>query len=188
MFGFGLNLLDGAVTVLALAHIGPENASRAVPNADRFMRYLNDAYLTWKMSDKLTLTTELNYAKDDFANAEAWGIAQYAAYTLNETLTLNGRLEAFRDGKGFFVGAFPGNRDFVNAELGLPATVLGGTHTTYGAATVGVTYKPAVGTPLANLALRPELRVDTALDGSKPFRSGKSASSLMLSMDAIIGF
>ncbi len=186
--GFGLNLMDGAVTVLALSHIGPENPKRTVPNADKYLRYVNDAFLTWKATEKLTLTTELNFIHDDFAKASAWGIAQYGAYVLGEQTTLNGRLEVFGDSKGFFVGSFPGNSDFVNAELGLPATVLGGTHTTYGAATVGITYKPAPVGPLASLMLRPELRVDTALDKTKPFNGGKSGSAVMISMDAILGF
>lgn len=186
--GFGLNLLDGNLTVLALTHIGPENASKAVPGANKFQRYLNDAFVTWKATEKLSLTTEVNYVKDDFAKADAFGFAQYAAYTLNDTMTLNGRVEAFRDGKGFFVGAFPGNRDFANAELGLPATVLGGTHTTYGAATIGMTFKPELPKPIAGLILRPELRYDTALDSTKPFNGGKARDAVTISADAVLSF
>jgi len=53
---------------------------------------------------------------------EAWGIAQYVAYSLTDTITLNARGEVFRDGKGFFVAYFPGNLDFVNAQYGKPNT------------------------------------------------------------------
>lgn len=186
--GFGLTLLDGDVTVLALSHIGPENPTRTVPNASRHLRYLNDIAVTWKATDKLTLVTELNYIKDDFAKAEAFGIAQHASYAINEKLALNGRAEVFRDGKGFFVGAYPGNLDPMNAQLGKPATVLGGTKTTYGALTVGFTYKPEIGGKITTFALRPEMRIDSSLDNTKPFSGGTRKSALMVSMDAVVGF
>lgn len=59
--------------MLALTHIGPENPQKIVPNADHFMRYLNDVVITYKASDKLSFTTELNYIKDDFARANGYG-------------------------------------------------------------------------------------------------------------------
>src|SRR5262249_45026186 len=49
--GFGLNFWDGALTILATTHIGPENprGTPGVSNAD--YRYLNDVTITWKAND-----------------------------------------------------------------------------------------------------------------------------------------
>ncbi|HEX3348229.1 MAG TPA: outer membrane beta-barrel protein [Acetobacteraceae bacterium] len=189
MFGFGLNLLDGNLTVLALSHIGPENPSLTVPNANHFKRYLNDAYAIYKPTDKLTLTTELNYIRDDFAHADGYGAAQYASYALTDQLRLNGRAEVWRDNKGFYVTAFPGNRDFINAEAGLPATVISAPQTTYGELTVGVTYKPAgLPAPISGLLIRPELRYDHSLNGTKPFNSGKDPGSFTIASDFVLTF
>ena len=188
MFGFGLNLLDGNLTVLALTHAGPETPTLTTRRAANFQRYLNDVVVIYKPTDKLTLTTELNYAKDEFARAEAWGIAQYAGYALTDTLTLNARAEVYRDGQGFFVGAFPGNMDFLNAEAGRPATVVGGTRTTYGEATFGVTYKPALTGPLTGLLVRPEVRIDSALNGTKPYNGGRDSKAVTLATDFILQF
>ncbi len=188
LIGFGLNLLDGNLTVLALSHIGPENPSSVVPHADGFYRYLNDVVVTYKANDKLTLTTELNYIRDDYYRAEAWGVAQYAGYTLNDQITLNGRAELFRDNNGFFVGAFPGNLDFLNSEAGRPANVTSAPRTTYGAFTAGITYKPSVPAPIAGLSLRPEIRYDRALNGTRPFNGGRDVGAFTIAADAILAF
>jgi hypothetical protein len=186
--GFGLTLLDGNLTVLALTHIGPENPSSVVPQADSHYRYLNDAVITYKASEKLTFTTELNYIRDDFFRAEAYGAAQYASYTLSDQITLNGRAEVFRDNRGFFVGAFPGNLDFVNSEAGRPATVIGAAPTTYGAITAGFTYKPPMPAPVAGLSIRPEIRYDRSLNGTRPYNGGQDHGAFTLAADAILGF
>ena len=107
-FGFGLNLLEGKLTLLALSHVGPETSYRITPHASHYDRYLNDVTITYKPDDKFAFTTELNYIKDDFGRAEGYGAAQYASYALTDTLTINGRAEVWRDNKGFFVGSFPG--------------------------------------------------------------------------------
>jgi hypothetical protein len=186
--GFNLTLLGGNLTILALSHMGPENPTLAVPQAAGFWRFENDAVITYKASDKLTLTTELNYIRDDFFRADGYGAAQYASYALTDTLTLNGRAEIWRDNKGFYVGAFPGNLDFVNASLGLPATAITAPPTTYSEFTAGVTWKPAVGSPLGSFAIRPEVRYDHSLNGTKPFNSGRDAGALTFAADAIVGF
>ena len=141
--GLGINLLDGNLTLVALTHFGPENASRLHPPSG--YRYLNDAYVTWKATPELTFVTEGNYIRDDAFKAEAYGVAQYASYALNDVLTVNGRAEIFRDNNNFFVAAFPGNLDFVNAEEGYPFTAaVAPKATTYSEFTIGLTYKPAV--------------------------------------------
>lgn len=188
--GFGLNnLLGGKLTVLALTHFGPENPTLTVPGANSKFRYENDAVITYKATDKLTLTTELNYIRDDAFRADAYGAVQYASYTLSDTLTLNGRAEVWRDNKGFFVAAFPGNHDFVNSELGLPATTITAAPTTYSEITLGMTYKPPVPAPISTLLLRPEIRYDHSLNGTHPFNGERDNGAFTtIAADAILGF
>jgi hypothetical protein len=187
-FGFALNLLDGKLSVTALSHVGPENASRSTPGANGAYRYLNDAYVTYKPTDKLSFTTELNLIRDDHAKANAYGVAQYVSYTLNDQITLNGRAEVYRDDSGFFVGAFPGNHDFVNAEYGYPATIISAGPTTYSEFTAGVTYKPSLPAPISNLMIRPEIRYDRALTSNHPFNAGRDAGQITIAADAVLGF
>jgi hypothetical protein len=199
--GFGLNMMDGALTVLALTHIGPENASRsflAGRNVNGYYRYLNDIVVTYKASDKLTFVTEANLVRDDALGtgnsgvpkaANAFGLAQYVSYALTDTLTLNGRAEVYRDDNGVFVLTFPGNNDFVNAELGLPNTSRGApAPTTFGAITLGVTYKPRVPGPITGLLVRPEVRYDRSLGDTHPFNRGVDNGSFTLASDIVLTF
>jgi outer membrane protein OmpA-like peptidoglycan-associated protein len=188
--GFGLNnLLGGKLTVVALTHFGPEN-----PRNNHDMRWLNDVVLTYKATDVWTFVTELNYAKDDsFGPADAYGIAQYASYALNDQMSLNGRIEFFRDNSGFFAGAFQGNRTFVQFERGLPldGAVFGPGSDSYGELTLGVTYKPPVPAPLQSLMIRPEVRVDDSLNGKKAYDLdgtgvGHSDHQVTLGLDFVI--
>jgi len=188
--GFGLNLMDGALTVLALTHFGPENATRALSpaglNANSYMRFYNDIVVIWKATDKLTLTGELNWARDDFGGivtkgtpdtANAFGIAGYASYALTDTLTLNARGEIFRDDNGFFVAGYPGNYDAVYTQKGIGAplnTAFAVPPATYGAITLGVTYKPEMPAPITGLAIRPEIRYDQVLSGRRVFNGSPS--------------
>ena len=180
--GFGLNnLLDGKLTVLALTHIGPENpvgspatvplpASILHPNSD--FRYLNDVLFTYKWTDALTTMTEFNYIKDEAFHAQAYGVAEYFKYVVDEQLAIVGRGEIYRDNNNFFVAGFPGNNDFVNLERGFPlekglVTAFG--PTTYGEVTLGLNITPAMPTPIQALTIRPEARFDGALNGHAPF-------------------
>jgi hypothetical protein len=189
--GFGLNMMGGNLTILALSHMGPENPGRAldmlVPPADAnsYMRYYNDVVLVWKANDKLTLTTEAAWVRDDFgingysgspSASNGFGLAQYASYTLTDTVTLNARAEVFRDDTGFFVGAFPGNYDPVYAQKGLPSTAYAPPAATYGALTLGVTWKPVVPAPITSLAIRPEIRYDQSLGGNNVFNGAFNAA------------
>ncbi len=187
--GIGLNLLDGNLTVVALTHIGPENArGTAGVRANSDLRYLNDIVTTWKASDSLTLTTDLNYIRDDGLHAIGYGGAQYAVYKLSDSVSLVGRGEVWRDNNGAFVAAFPGSQDFVNAERGLPATTISGGRTTYGALTFGVNYKPEVPKAIEGFVIRPEIRYDSSLNGTKPFNAGKSDHQVTLSADVVLPF
>ena len=59
-------------------------------------------------------------------------------------MTMKLRAEIWRDDNNFFVAAFPANNSFVQFQQGFPVTVnfAPGTNTTYGAITLGVTWKP----------------------------------------------
>jgi hypothetical protein len=209
LVGFGLNMLDGNLTVLALSHMGPENATRALSpagfNANGYWRFYNDVVTIWKVNDKLTITGEAAWARDDFGvagstpksrePANAFGLALYGAYALTDTLTLNGRAEVFRDDNGFFVAAFQGNYDPIRIEKGLAplSTVFAPGQATYGAITLGVTWKPEMPAPITGLAIRPEIRYDQSLGGKKVFNpsvtSGfKDSGQFTIGSDVILTF
>jgi Putative beta-barrel porin-2, OmpL-like. bbp2 len=192
--GFGLNLLNGALTVSATTHIGPENADEPAVRAacecdpNRALRYLNDITITWKVNDKLSLITDLNYIRDDGFHASGGGVAQYIAYKIDDVFKIVGRAEIWADPNAFFVNAFPGNLDFVNSELGLPATVISGGKTTYGALTLGLNITPSVPKTFEGLTIRPEIRYDTSLNGTAPFADGTKSSQLTFGGDIVVPF
>ncbi len=191
--GFGLNLLEGKLTVLALAHIGPENPTRVYGAlADRRNRYANDILVTYKATDALTLTTEMNLVRDDLGfgrgPVNGFGVAQYAGYALTDTWTLNGRAEIFRDDSGYFVTGYTSNSAPYDVLGGFPTTgvVTSKGGTTYAALTFGGTWKPKFNDQPSTFMVRPEIRFDQALTNNKPF-SGR-ANALTLAADLVIGF
>ncbi len=185
--GFNLTFLDGKLTILALTHFGPDDATRALSpigfNANGFWRFYNDVLVTWKASDTWTFVTEANWARDGFGIVTAsgtvnkpvngFGAAQYVSYALTETVSLNARAEIWRDDNNFFVAAFPANNSFVKFQQGFATTVNGapGGNTTYGGLTLGVTWKPEVPAPITGLMVRPEIRWDHAFTNNKPFNN-----------------
>jgi hypothetical protein len=213
--GFNLTLMGGKLTVLALTHAGPEQASRVLSdplvsglptsfNADGYWRYYNDMVITYKATDALTFVTELNLVRDDFGKlsnpgkpVNAFGIAQYASYALNDTLTLNGRAEVFRDDNNFFVASFSGNNDPVRVQQGLAPVssvfVAPGSNATYTSLTLGVTWKPPVPAPVSGLLIRPEIRWDHAFASGRTYNAnvatGKGTlDNVTFAADAVITF
>lgn len=187
--GFGFNLLGGGLTIYATTSIGPEIPRSTLgvrPNHD--LRYLNDVTVIWKINGKLTSTTDLNYIHDDGFDVSGGGVAQYFTYALNDQLGIGIRGEVWRDDDGFFVAAFPGNRDFVNAEKGKPATVIGGGKTTYGAVTLGLNIKPPMPKVAGALLVRPEVRYDWSLNDTTPFAAGTRGHQLTVAADVILMF
>jgi hypothetical protein len=177
------------VTMLATTHIGPENPRGSFPNYNSALRYLNDVTVIWKLNSKLTSTTDLNYIRDDGFSASGGGVAQYFTYAVNDKLGIGIRGEVWRDSNGFFVAAFPSNRDFVNVEKGLPAPdVYGGGNTTYGAVTLGLNFKPPLPVKGAGLNIRPEVRYDWSLNGTNPFSAGTRKHQFTAAIDAILSF
>jgi len=184
--GVGLNLNEGKLVVSASTHIGPET-----PNNNSALRYLNDITVTWKIRDKLTSITDMNYARDDLANADGFGVAQYFTYAITDKVTAKIRGEIWRDDKGFFVAQFADPHDPVRALDGEPTIdprTIGGGRTTYGALTVGLDIKPAVPKPLTGLTIRPELRVDHSLNGTRSFNDSKDQTLFTAAVDSIITF
>ena len=188
--GLGVNLNDGKLVFLALTHIGPENSKLNTPFANSALRYYNDVSMVWKATDALTLTTEVNYVREDGFRAEAYGLSQYVSYAINDNITLNGRAEVFRDNANFFVNTPVAERDYVSAERGTFGRFLTAAKpTTYSEFTAGITYKPS-GLPeqLSTVLIRPELRYDRALNNSKPFNDGKDRGAFTLAADIVLGF
>jgi hypothetical protein len=206
--GFNLTLMGGSLTVLALTHVGPEQSSRVLSllgkNADGYWRYYNDIVVTYKATDALTFVTEANWVRDDFGTVvnpgkavTGFGIAQYASYTLSDTLTLNGRAEFWRDDNNFFVASFSGNNDPIRVQQGLPALspvfAAAGTNATYTALTVGVTWKPDVSAPVSGLLIRPEVRWDHAFTSGRTYNANAATGkgtmdNVTFAADAVITF
>jgi len=181
--GVGRNFLDGKYTLLALTHVGAEN-----PNNNHDIRYTNDVVFTAKMSDALTLVTEANYFHDEVpgpstTETNGAGIAQYGVYTLSDSLSLIGRAEVYVDMSGNVIGSFPGNKDFVNFEKGLATSSdvrFTGRHTTIGALTLGLNWKPPIVGLGEGTVLRPEIRYDRSLGDSSPFEAQRNADGVLV--------
>jgi hypothetical protein len=194
--GFGLNLLDGNLTTVALTHAGPED-----PGNNHDWRYFNDITTTWKVNKCLTSITDLNLIYDTLDNGK-WGggVAQYFTYTINDWLQLGFRGEIFRDTQGFYVAQFRANNDYLHIALQGRAVPfdpsnLGGGETTYLELTEGVTIKPPLPKSLTDLdkglsvLIRPEVRYDQALTSRfKPFEQNTSHNQVTLAIDVILEF
>ncbi len=194
LFGVGLTLLDGKLSVLGLTHFGPENGTAGFQalsptvNANGYYRWLNDITATYKPTDKWSFTTELNLIRDDYFQANGYGVAQYASYVLNDVVTLNARGEIYRDDHGFYVAGFRNPHDFVNLTYGYPAPgVVTAAPTTYSEITLGLTYKPSI-PYVAAFMVRPEVRYDYALTNTRPFNSGADRGAFTFGTDVIVGF
>ena len=184
--GLGLNFNDGKVVVSASTHIGPET-----PHDNHDLRYLSDITTTWKITDKLTSITDLNYALDEAVGAKAYGIAQYLTCSINSWLTAGIRGEIFRDDRGFYVVSFADNEDPMRALRGEPTIdprTVGGGRTTYGALTAGVNIKPPMPKPISGLTIRPELRYDRALTNMRPFNDSRDRDQFTAAVDFILAF
>ena len=189
LFGIGLNgLAGGKLTVLALTHLGPEDATHALGDeANNKMRYESDVVATYKVNDKLSFAGEAQYQHDEGYGADAYGAAAYVSYALTPALTANGRAEIYRDNTGFFVAAYPGNLDAIQALNGLPNTSFSAGRQTFSEFTLGVTYKPTI-PYLKTLAFRPEIRWDKSFSGGHPYNALSDTGSFTLASDVIIGF
>jgi hypothetical protein len=200
--GIGLNLMGGALTVLATTNIGPQNAATPLGIAtcggcgpSSTLRFYNDLVVTWKATDKLTFITEGNWVHDDAAGGlNGFGIAQYAAYAINDWLKVVGRAEVWRDDNNFFVAGFGanGNFNFVNAEHGYAFNgVFAPAPTTYLELTAGlnITAPTIAELPfIKTIMVRPEIRYDASLNHTTAFDSGTRTSQMTFGGDIIVKF
>lgn len=184
--GITTSCCKGKMCCAAMLHAGPEN-----PNNNRDFRYLADLLTTWKITDRLTSITDMNYVYEEAFDARGYGAAQYLTYQINDCCSVGVRAEVWRDDDGFFVAQFASNNDFIHFERGDaisdPRTI-GGGRTTYGAITAGVTIKPPVGDPLTGLTIRPELRYDRALGNTTPFNDSRDRDMFTAAVDVIATF
>jgi hypothetical protein len=184
--GIGLHLNEEKFVISAATHIGPET-----PHNDHDLRYLNTITTTWKITDKLTSITDLNYTHDDAADASAYGVAQYLTYTINDRITAKIRGEIWRDDQGFYAAQFADPHDPMRALAGEPVIdprTVGGGRTTYGALTIGLDIKPPVPKPLTGLTIRPELRVDHSFSDTQPFNDSNDDTMFTAAIDVILAF
>jgi hypothetical protein len=184
--GIGLHLNDEKLVVSAATHIGPET-----PHNDSDLRYLNTITTTWKINDKLTSITDLNYTYDEAADAKAYGVAQYLTYTINDKIAVKIRGELWRDDKGFYAAQFADPQDPLRGLAGesiVDARTVGGARTTYGALTLGLDLKLPVPKPLAGLTIRPELRVDHSFSDTRPFNDSSDDTMFTAALDVIVTF
>jgi Putative beta-barrel porin-2, OmpL-like. bbp2 len=187
--GFGLNkLMNGKLTILALTHIGPSD-----PGHSSELRYLSDAFATYKFNDKLTWTTELNYAFDSISGGQpGWGIAEYLTYAYNDWLSFGMRGEYWNDINGFWVAAFRGNNGFYNFELTANPIFLASPtlKTGYTEFTWGANIKPFSKTSkkwLNTALIRPEIRWDHSFSADS-FNNFKDDNQVTLATDFVITF
>ncbi len=186
--GVNLTLMGGNLTILALTHVGPEQATRILSpqgfNANGEWRSFSDVVVNYKINDYLSSTTEFNWVRDAYGTVNkpvnGFGVAQYVSYQWTATIAANIRYELWRDDNNFFVASYSGNNDPVRVQQGLsPVSGVyvapGGGGTTYGALTLGVTWKPEVPSAITGLAVRPEIRWDHAYTNNKPFNQNPPA-------------
>jgi hypothetical protein len=139
-FKLGYTSTDKKLGVIGQVVTGPEQTG----NCDNY-RTVGDFQVSYAFTDKLTyaLNADLGYEADvpgiDGKSAWWYGIANYLGYKLNDTFTLNGRAEWFRDDGG--------------SRTGLSAN--------YYELTLGVAVTPfPTDKILKNFLVRPELRAD----------------------------
>src|SRR5439155_533216 len=107
--GAMMNCCKGKACCVAMLHAGPED-----PRDNHDERYLSDIVTTWKITDKLTSITDINFAYEESVNAKGYGIAQFLTYAINDCCTVGIRGEVWRDADGFFVAQFASNNDFIH--------------------------------------------------------------------------
>jgi hypothetical protein len=183
--GFNLTLHGGDIVLGAATHIGPEST-----DDDTDIRYMNDIWLTWNINKRLSATTEINYIRDNLADADAYGAAQYLTYSISDNVSASLRAEIWRDDRGFYVAqyanAFDALRSFAGQSTLDPRSIAGG-RTTYADLTIGLDFKLSVLKPLG-LRIRPELRVDRSLNDKKAFNDSSDDRMFTAAVDAIMTF
>ena len=75
-------------------------------------------------------------------------------------------------------------------QQGFPVSVVAapGSNSTYGAITLGVTWKPEMPVPISGLAIRPEIRWDHAFTNNKPFNAQRDNNNFTFGSDIVLSF
>jgi len=187
--GFGLNkLMNGKLTILALTHIGPSD-----PLDSSQLRYLSDAFATYKFTDKLTWSTEFNYAFDSISGGQTgWGIAEYLTYTYNDWLSFGMRAEYWDDVNNFWVSAFTSPNGFIDfQETANPNFVFSAPKATpYSELTFGMNIKPFSKSKakwLNTALIRPEVRWDHSYN-TDAFDNFTDNNQVTIASDFIVTF
>lgn len=195
-FGFAWNkLMHGRLSLHAIGHFGPQgNNGRAVSaggwtsagmgrSANHLMQYNGDIMATYHVNNRVTLTVDGTYLHDDGLRDDAYGISSYVAWDIRPWLTFNARGEIFRDNTGGVITEYAGFTSFTKSLTNQPFPYYAAPPTTYGALTLGVSYRPEFinrRMALGKLTIRPEIRLDKSLNGTRPFnQSGTVANPVV---------
>lgn len=133
---------------------------------------------------------------------QAFGIAQYASFKYNDEIRINGRVEFWRDANNFFTTSFSTPFSNANQAHGFPADVISqpffvnnpSQSTSYLATTIGMNFnlKFDKSAPIQELIIRPEARVDIALNNAAPFIGSDTkwglTSQKTISLDVLLPF
>ena len=143
-------------------------------------RVAMDPILYWQVTKQLKLGVEGLYIFDGGANGsvgathaygDVWGAAGYAAYTVNDMLTVNARLEKAHAYVGDYLGL--GNDSAINVYE----------------VTLGVTVTPMPKDQyLKGLSIRPEIRYDFTDSSSRGFTAGGKVFDDQLTFGADVIF
>ncbi|MFT8896393.1 MAG: outer membrane beta-barrel protein [Acetobacter sp.] len=192
-FGFAFNdLMDGKLSFHLLGHFGPQGnngESRAAAGwysvgvgkiANEKMQYNGDILATYKLNKKMTITIDGTYLHDDLARDDVYGVTSYFAYDINPNLTFNARGEILRDNTGGTIAEYSSFTSFTKALTNQPYPYYVAAPTTFGALTVGVTYRPEFinkHVSFGQFTFRPEVRLDKSLNGTRPFNQAGTAAN-----------
>lgn len=134
------------------------------------MEYIGDIIASYKINETTTFTLNGTYFHDDYLQDDVYGVTAYFAHDFYPWLTFNARGEIFRDNNGGVIGSNTSTMSYINELRGRPYPYNYAAGTTYGELTVGVAYRPQfLHLPKGSLTIRPELRLDKSLNGTRPF-------------------
>ncbi|MBQ5470300.1 MAG: outer membrane beta-barrel protein [Acetobacter sp.] len=185
---FGLlwnNLLNGRFDFHIIGRFGPEGnngptyrvgpwtSAGVGPIANDKMQYNGDFLARYRINKKMRVSAIGTFLLDDLTNEDAYGVTGYFAYDINRLLTFNARVEVFRDNSGGAIVEYVGPTSYTKYLTNRAYPYYDAPPTTYSDFTIGVTYKPEFINKrtkgYGQLYLRPEIRLDKSLNGTRPF-------------------
>jgi hypothetical protein len=151
-------------------NVGPQNAGD-----NGHYRVVLDPIISWQATEQLKLGLECLYVYD--TGEDIWSAAGYAAYAVNDFLTLNARVEAYHtSATGIGAVTAPSSFDSLNIY----------------SVTLGATITPFANTAiLKNFVIRPEIRYDFSDSSAHaPFTAGGRSykDQLVFAADFIFKF